>query len=61
MHVRIEKQRSRLTKFKGPMTEYTTANDVLLADLIIHHQHAFLLHEVTGQEAGRWSQVFLVI
>lgn len=43
------------------MTECTTANDELLADLIIHHQHAFLLHEVTGQEADWWLQVFLAI
>lgn len=43
------------------MTECTTANDELLADLIIHHQHAFLLHAVTGQEAEWWLQVFLAI
>lgn len=43
------------------MTECTTANDELVADLIIHHQHAFLLHEVTGGEADRWLQAFLWI
>lgn len=55
------KNRSKLTKFKEPMTERTTANDELVSDLIIHHQHTFLLHEITGREADWWLQDFLAI